>query len=130
MIPRQAPLYTRCYDLAAWLLERTERFPKHQRFVLAKRLQDEAWELLRAVTLALEHRRHRLARLMAADEAVTGLRLAARLCRDRALLRQAQVDHVCRELADIGRMLGGWLRSLHSPSPAGAPHEEGHRDES
>jgi len=33
-------LLVKCYDLAKWLLERVEGFPKSQRFVFGQRLAD------------------------------------------------------------------------------------------
>jgi hypothetical protein len=105
-----APLYVRCYDLARYVLERTARFPKNQRFVLATRMESAAFNLLEAVAIALQERDGRGALLRRADDALTRLRLSVRLAGDLELLRQTQVDFVHGELTEIGRMLGGWRR--------------------
>jgi hypothetical protein len=105
-----APLYVRCYDLARWLLERTARFPKGQRFVLAARIEAAAFDLLESVAIALQEREGRAARLRRADEALTRLRLCVRLAGDLDLVRGSQADFAHGELTEIGRMLGGWRR--------------------
>ena len=39
---KQSPIFARTHDLVLWLLQRTESFPRSQRFVLTKRVQDVA----------------------------------------------------------------------------------------
>lgn len=110
MSSTHAPIYVRAHDLARWVAERTRRFPKEQRFVLARRLQDAAFDLLEDATLALELNAGRPARLGRVDEALVRLRVFARLASDLELLTERQVEHLARETAEIGRMVGGWLR--------------------
>lgn len=118
-----APLYVRCYDLTRYLLERTARFPKNQRFVLAKRLEAAAFDLLESIAIALQDRDERAARLRRADGALTRLRLAVRLAGDLELLRSNQVDFVHGELSEIGRMVGGWRRKEREALSHSGPAE-------
>lgn len=37
---QESPLFTKTYDFTKWLLEHTIKFPKSQRFVMAKRLEE------------------------------------------------------------------------------------------
>ena len=48
-------IFTRTYDLLTWLLPKSERFPKTQRFVVTKRLQDAALDFQEAIFLANAH---------------------------------------------------------------------------
>ncbi len=41
-------IFTRTYDLLAWLLPEAAKFPKSQRFAVTKRLHDAALDLLHA----------------------------------------------------------------------------------
>ncbi len=116
----RTPLYARTYDLTRSLFERTARFPKSHRFVMARRVQSAAFELLEAINLALLQRDGRGAQLAMADEALTRLRLAVRLCRDLGLFPTRQHAHLADELGHVGRMLGGWRRSLAASSAASA----------
>lgn len=118
MIPREAPLYVRCYDLAHHVLGLCARFPKSQRFVLATRLQDASMDLLEDVTLALLQRRSRRQRLSRADESLVRLRLATRLSRELSLLSERQALRLHTDLDEIGRMLGGWQRRERSTPEA------------
>ncbi len=36
---KQSPIFIKVYDLSKWLLEHTHKFPKSQRFVMAKRVE-------------------------------------------------------------------------------------------
>ena len=39
---KESPIFARTYDLLLWLIPHTLKFPREQRFVLAKRVQDTA----------------------------------------------------------------------------------------
>lgn len=104
-------IFTRTYDLLRWLLPRTEKFPRAQRFVLTKRLQDAALDFQEAIFWANSHSgRGRMAHLRAADAHLDKLRLYLRLVRDFGWLTGGQYAHVSRMVDEIGRLLGGWIR--------------------
>ncbi|GAB4452563.1 MAG: hypothetical protein Kow0031_34970 [Anaerolineae bacterium] len=111
----QSPIFVKTYDLLLWLLPRTTRFPREQRFVLARRVQDTALNfqerLIEAAALPANDRRGRLARLGQADIELTKLRFHLRLCRDLELFDSSQHHHVSQMLDEVGRLLGGWLKS-------------------
>ena len=114
----ETTLYVRAYDLTKWLIERGQRFPKNQRFVIGARLQTATLDLLDMVSLGLLQREDRPQRLRKADEALARIRIAVRLSRDLGVLSERQAEHAGREIAEVGRMLGGWRRRL-SVSHAG-----------
>ncbi|MEM7246746.1 MAG: four helix bundle protein [Acidobacteriota bacterium] len=111
MRTEHAPLHAVAETLAHQLHSRTARFPRHQRFVLARRLQDASWDLLEAVTLALQFKTERDRRLDQADEALTRLRLGVRLATELGLFSNRQARGLHGEITEAGRMLGGWKRS-------------------
>jgi hypothetical protein len=39
-IIRESPIFVKTYDFAKWLLEHTIKFPKSQRFVMAKQIEE------------------------------------------------------------------------------------------
>lgn len=107
---KESPIFTRTYDLLLWLLPATIRFPRQQRFVLAEALQRTALdfqEWLIEANLAGETR----PALRQADVSLTKLRFYLRLCRDLELLSLGQYEHVGRMVSEIGRLLGGWMKS-------------------
>ena len=110
-------ILTRTFDLLTWLLPRAEKFPKAQRFVVTRRLQDAALDFQEALFDANAHRdAERLAYLTAADAHLDKLRLYLRLARQWGWLTSGQYQHVSAMVADVGRLLGGWRRQTLSPS--------------
>lgn len=104
-------IFVRTYDLLTWLLPRSERFPQAQRFVLTKRLQDACLDFQEALFMANAHAgRQRLQYLQAADAHLNKLRLYLRLVHQWEWLSAGQYEHVSKMVAEIGRLLGGWLR--------------------
>lgn len=116
----QSPLFAKTYDLLLWLIPRTTTFPREQRFVLARYIQDVALRfqecLIEAGTLPKEKKQTKLDWLNQADVELTKLRFHLRLCRDMNLLDSGQHQHVSRMLDEIGRLLGGWFKALGSTS--------------
>lgn len=104
-------VFTRCYDLLAWLMPRAEKFPRAFRFNVTQRLVDAALDLQEALFEAQSERAAaRLAALRAADAALGRLRLYLRLAHHWRWLNAGQFEHVSAIVAEIGRLLGGWLK--------------------
>ena len=113
---KQSPIFARTYDLVLWLLQRTESFPRSQRFVLTKRLQDAALDFQeKLVEAALGRKEHLLSRLAEADVELGKLRFYLRLCHELTWLSTGQYAHVSRLVAEVGRLLGGWQRKAAQP---------------
>lgn len=104
-------VFTRCYDLLAWLMPRAEKFPRAFRFNVTQRLIDAALDLQEALFEAQGQRATaRLDALRAADTALARLRLYLRLAHHWRWLNAGQYEHVSTLVAEIGRLLGGWLK--------------------
>ena len=104
-------VFTRCYDLLAWLLPKAEKFPRAYRFTVTQRLVDAALDVQEALVEAQSQRdAARLASLRAADAALSRLRLYLRLAHQWRWLNHGQFEHVSAMVAEIGRLLGGWLK--------------------
>jgi hypothetical protein len=104
-------IFTRTYDLLGWLLPHSEKFPKAQRFIVTKRLQDAALDFQEALFLANAHSgRQRQAHLQDADAHLNKLRLYLRLVLQWTWLSAGQYEHVSKMVAEIGRLLGGWIK--------------------
>jgi hypothetical protein len=116
----QSPIFVKTYDLLLWLIPRTTTFPREQRFVLARHVQDVALRfqeyLIEAGTLPKKDRQGKVAYLNKADVELTKLRFHLRLCRDLKLLDPGQHRHVSQMVDEIGRLLGGWFKALGSAS--------------
>lgn len=107
---KDSPIFSKTYDLVAWLIPATIKFPRQQRFVMAAALQREA---IRFQELLIEaaHQRDPRERLNAADAELDKLRTHIRMCLDLHLFQPGQYEHAARILTEIGRLLGGWMKS-------------------
>ena len=105
-------IFSRTFDLLEWLLPKSERFPRAYRSTVTQRLMDAALDLQEAL-VAAESRagRPRLSALRNADDALGRLRVYLRLAHRWRWLNDGQYEHVGGTVAEIGRLLGGWLRS-------------------
>lgn len=106
-------IFTRTYDLLRWLLPKTERFPKLYRNTVTQRLMNAALdfqELLLEARAAQGKIRGRL--LRQADGHLDKVRLYLRLVREWGWFSQGQYEHVSRMVAEIGKLLGGWIKQM------------------
>ena len=113
---------TRTFDLLTWLLPKGERFPRAYRHTVTKRLLDAALDVQEGLFEAQARRgRARLERLQGVDAALNRVRLYLRLAHDGRWLSDGQHEHVSRLVAEIGRLLGGWLRQARGGKKEGTP---------
>ena len=104
-------IFTRTFDLLTWLLPRCEKFPKQQRFVITKRLQDAALDFQEAIYDAnASAGTTRREQLQSADAHLNKLRLYLRLAYQWQWLSHGQYKHISQMVAEIGRLLGGWIK--------------------
>ena len=109
-MPEQMVIFTRTYDLISWLIPKSLSFPRSQRFVVTKRLQDAALNFQERIIEANRQRgRLRLDRLRLADAELDKVRLYLRLALRWQWLTEGQYQHVSGMVKEIGSMLGGWI---------------------
>ena len=110
----QSPIFSKSYDYILWLLNNTEGYPKSERFRLAKRLEDSALNLYETLirTTRTKEKREMLLR---ADFELERLRFYTRIAHDRRLINPKQYRYASGLLVEIGKLLGGWLKSLPGP---------------
>ena len=114
---KESPIFTRTYDLLRWLLPITVKFPRQQRFVLAESVQRTALQFQEELIEAA-YSPEPSSKLKQADVTLTKLRFYLRLCRDLELPSLGQYAHVIRMVSEVGRLLGGWLKSTtEKPQP-------------
>jgi hypothetical protein len=109
---KQSPIFVKHYDLMLWLIPRTLAFPKSQRGVLARQIQSELFRTYELLVDAGSHDQP-LPILAEVDRGLIRLRTYLRLSRDLSLLSIGQYEHVARLAAEVGRLLGGWIKSEH-----------------
>ena len=112
-MPKEMVIFTRTYDLITWLLPATEKFPRSQRFVVTQRLHNSLLDFQEIIIEANALRnKERLRKLKLADAELRKLRLYLRLCQRWGWLSDGQYRHVSVMVSEIGKLLGGWLKSV------------------
>lgn len=104
-------LFTRTFDLLEWLLPKAEKFPRQFRATVVQRLMDTALDFNEAIHDA--HRQGGSTRerhLRQADAHLEKLRVYLRLAHHWRWLSTSQYQHVSAMVAEIGRLLGGWMK--------------------
>ncbi len=113
MSRQEMPIFSKTFDLLTWLLPITNNFPRAHRHTATQRLLDAAFDLRERLEEAnLQRGAARRARLQEADEALARLRLYLRLAERWRWLTPGQYQHAAAMLAEIGRLLGGWLKTV------------------
>jgi hypothetical protein len=108
---QETPLFTKTFDLLVYIFQISEKFPRSQRMVLGRRVQETALGfldlLLRARKCAVAER---LDLLHQADIELDRLRYTVRLCQELGLLSLKQYQYAAGLLVETGRLLGTWVK--------------------
>jgi hypothetical protein len=107
--PVQSPIFAKTSDFILWLLHHTEKFPKSERFRLAKRIEDSAFDFYEALIRAVKSSNKKRV-LYQADLELDKLRLYVRLAHARQLTSHEQYGFAANALTEIGKLLGGWIK--------------------
>ena len=99
------------YDFTLWLLAKVERFPRSHRFTVGDRLATESLQLLEDL-LSASYGRERLPSLDRAQHRLNLLRFLLRLAKDLRLFTVESYGFACDGVDEMGRMAGGWRRSV------------------
>ncbi len=106
-------IFTKTFDLLAWLLPKAESFPKIYRFSITQRLTTAALDFQERLFLARKQKgaaRRRL--LLESDADLDKVRLYLRLAHHWAWLSDGQYEHVSRMVNELGKLLGSWIKKL------------------
>ncbi len=110
---KQSPIFARTYDFVAWLIPLTIKFPRSQRFVMAATLQREAIHF-QELLIEASHQKEKNELLLSADAELDKVRTHVRMSLEMGLIQSGQYEHAARLMTEIGKLLGGWLRTLQS----------------
>ena len=110
---KESPIFSKTYDLLLWLIPLTVKFPRSHRFVLAEAIQRTALQFQeQLIEAGLENNRQEV--LRHADITLAKLRFYIRLSLDLKLISLGQYEHAAAMVAEIGRLLGGWQKSIRA----------------
>jgi len=112
---KQSPIFTKTSDFIIWLLDHTEKFPKSERFRMARRLEDSVFSFYELLIEAARSTKRKRMLLIQADIQLEKLRIYVRMSQRRKLTSTSQYHFAAGVLVEIGKLLGGWLKTVPEP---------------
>jgi hypothetical protein len=107
----------RAEDLAAFVLQRSGRWPKSHRHTATRRLEDHVLDVVHDLVVARYDRELRRARLESANLRLERARFVLRLLTASRLCPAAHYEGIARRLDEVGRLMHGWRQQLRSATP-------------
>ena len=106
-----APVVEKQYKLIIWFLPKLAKFPKDQRFLLGDRIEKNLLDILELLIEAV-YSREKKEILKKANLKLESLRFVVRITKDMKYITVKRYDYFCGLVIEIGRMIGGWKKSL------------------
>ena len=104
------PAISKAYDIANWLMNKVESFPRSRKFTLGDRVINHILDILEALIEA-EYSQEKKTILKQANLRLEKLRYLIRLCVDNKIMPMHSYEHISGELNLLGRQIGGWLKA-------------------
>jgi hypothetical protein len=106
----QLIIYQKHYDLMVYSFPIIGRFPKEQRFVLGQQIENQMLEIGKMIIHANKLKQKR-GKLYEIDIELEKLRFLIRLSKDLGMMSIKKYGHHCERINEIGKLLGGWLKT-------------------
>jgi len=103
-------IYQKHYDLMLYSFPIIGRFPKEQRFVLGQQIENAMLDIGMMIVHANKLRQKK-EMLYELDIALEKLRFLIRLSKDLKMMSVSKYGHHCERIDEIGKLLGGWIKS-------------------
>jgi len=116
-------IYQKHYDLLLYSFPIIGRFPREQRFVLGQQIENAMLDIGQTIVHA-NKLRNKKEKLYELDIALEKLRFLIRLSKDLKMMSVSKYGHHCERIDEIGKLLGGWMKSA-DPVHSGAA-KQGH----
>lgn len=114
----ETPIVKKVYELYRLLYSYRQNIPKSERYGLWLRTENSCLELLELILAAAqETKAAKFLPLKTASVKLNALRIFIRLAKDTKAIDLKKYVALQSLIDEIGRMLGGWLRSVRSTPP-------------
>ncbi|MFI3198128.1 MAG: diversity-generating retroelement protein Avd [Methylococcaceae bacterium] len=103
-----------CHNLLTWLIPLLDNFPRNRRFTLGERLESGLLEILECLVEAayVKNKRDLLKR---ANNRLAVIRHLWRMAYELQTIPAKRYEHGARLLEELGKQVGGWLKSVETP---------------
>ena len=103
-------IYQKTYDLLLYATPIITKYPRQHRFTIGQQTLNTLLDIARLIVRANKERDRRRTQ-SEIDERLEELRLLIRLAKDLKLLNVQHYGQMSERIAEIGRLLGGWIKS-------------------
>jgi hypothetical protein len=111
---RSENVLTKMHDLLVYVVPQLGKFPRDQKFVLGDRIEVKLLEILELCVRAY-YTRDKRAHLVEANMTLEVVRRLVRLAHALRLFSTHTYGVISGQVDEVGRMVGGWLRSVDEP---------------
>jgi hypothetical protein len=108
----QSPMFVKTEEFMVWLLGHTAKFPKSERFRLAQRIDNAIFDFHAVLIAAATYPNQAREYLLQAQLELNKLRAYLRLAMETRCASQSQYGFAAEYTVELGKLLGGWLKSL------------------
>jgi hypothetical protein len=109
----ETPVFQKSYDLYKALHELIKKYPKGDRYSLGEKTRIQILELIEAITKAGHAKKEwKVPQIEQAIAKLELIKVLIRLGHDMHCLNEKQSVSIQEKVQEIGRMLGGWKRSI------------------
>lgn len=109
---QESPIFTKTYDYLLWISQHVGKFPKSERFRLAKRIEDCAFSFYDSILMAVRYPDQNREWLYRADDDLARLKLYLRIAKDSQFSSPKQYQYAVGLILEIGKLLGGWKKKI------------------
>ena len=113
---QNVPIIVSLYQFYSSFHDELIRFPKSERYSLGTSCQTELLDIIKQCLQAASSNNpeQKVVFLHSASASLDVLRLLLSLCKDCKCISNQTYQQLDSKLSEIGRMLGGWLKSISS----------------
>lgn len=105
-----------CHELLLWLIPQLDKFPRSRRFTLGERIEAGLLAVLELLVEAA-YQRNKEPPLRRANLQLEVVRHLWRLAHELKVMATRQYEHGAQLIDELGRQIGGWLRSQPQAHP-------------
>lgn len=114
--PKELIIQQKVYDMILYGYPALEQFPKSQKFSLAQDIKKCMDRIMRLI-IAANKKYTKKTTLQELDVEVAALKVYIRMARDLRYLPTKKYDVWAVKIAEVGRILGGWIKAANSRPP-------------
>ena len=116
MLKKESIIYTKMLEVAKWLFDCVNTFPKKQRFVLGQQIENSTLTIVRLIIEANGARSPEavLQKLDILDIELEVLRSLLRIAYEMNFLKASSLGYIVAQIDEVGKMRGGWAKRYKS----------------